>query len=61
MSELAAAGLLDELCLTLAPLLVGGTGPRIAHGLPLDMTLRLAHVIETDDVLLTRWVRPDPS
>jgi len=61
MSELAAAGLLDELCLTLAPLLVGGTGPRIAHGLPLDLTLRLAHVIETDDVLLTRWVRPDPS
>jgi riboflavin biosynthesis pyrimidine reductase len=61
LSELAAGGLLDELCLTLAPLLVGGNGPRIAHGLPLDVTLRLEHLIETQDVLLTRWVRSDPS
>jgi riboflavin biosynthesis pyrimidine reductase len=61
LSELAAGGLLDELCLTLSPLLVGGTGPRIAHGLPLDVTFRLEHLIETQDVLLTRWVRPDPS
>jgi riboflavin biosynthesis pyrimidine reductase len=61
LSELAAQGLLDELCLTLTPMIVGGTGPRIAHGLPLDVTLRLEHLIETQDVLLTRWVRPDPS
>jgi riboflavin biosynthesis pyrimidine reductase len=61
LSDLAAAGLLDELCLTLTPVLVGGTGPRIAHGLPLDVTLRLEHLIQTQDVLLTRWVRPDPT
>ncbi|HET8616698.1 MAG TPA: pyrimidine reductase family protein [Actinomycetales bacterium] len=57
LSELASHDLLDELCLTLTPLLVGGTGPRIAHGLPLDVTLRLEHLIEAQDVLLTRWVR----
>ncbi len=59
LGELASHHLLDELCLTLAPLLVGGTGPRIAHGLPLDVTLRLEHLVQTPDVLLTRWVRPD--
>jgi riboflavin biosynthesis pyrimidine reductase len=61
LSELASHDLLDELCLTVTPLLVGGVGPRIAHGVPLDVTLRLEHLIETQDVLLTRWVRPDRS
>lgn len=61
LTEVASRNLLDELCLTLTPLLVGGTGPRIAHGLPIDVTLRLEHLIETQDVLLMRWVRPDPS
>jgi riboflavin biosynthesis pyrimidine reductase len=61
LSELAAEDLLDELCLTLTPVLVGGTGPRIAHGLPMAVTMRLEHLIETQDVLLTRWMRPDPS
>jgi riboflavin biosynthesis pyrimidine reductase len=61
LGELASRHLLDELCLTWTPLLVGGTGPRIAHGLPLDVTMRLEHLVETRDVLLTRWVRSETS
>lgn len=32
LAQLVAAGLVDELCLTLAPVLVGGDGPRMLHG-----------------------------
>jgi 5-amino-6-(5-phosphoribosylamino)uracil reductase len=53
------AGRLDELCLTLAPLLVAGDGPRIAHGDPARLRLRPAHLVECDGVLPGRWlVRP---
>ena len=31
--HLVAAGVLDELCLSLAPLVAGGSSPRLAHGL----------------------------
>ena len=32
LGEIVAAGVLDELCLTWSPLVVGGGAPRIAHG-----------------------------
>lgn len=51
-----AAGRLDELCLTLSPLLAAGTGPRIATGLPGGSAVRLAHLVECDGVLLGRWL-----
>jgi riboflavin biosynthesis pyrimidine reductase len=57
MSDLVAAGLLDELCLTVSPRLVGGDGPRITTGGPLDLDLRLGHVVSAQSVLLTRWLR----
>lgn len=57
MSDLAGAGLIDELCLTVSPRLVGGDGPRITTGGPLDLGLRLGHVVESRSVLLTRWLR----
>jgi 5-amino-6-(5-phosphoribosylamino)uracil reductase len=50
------AGRLDELCLTVAPLLVGGEGPRIAHGGKAGLRLRAAHLVECDGVLLGRWL-----
>jgi len=56
MSDLVDVGRLDELCLTLSPKLVGGQGPRITAGGPLDLDLRLGHVIESEGVLLTRWL-----
>ncbi|MFI9511182.1 pyrimidine reductase family protein [Nocardia sp. NPDC052566] len=57
--ELLAADAVDELCLTTAPLLVGGTARRIslsAHEFRRPMTR--AHVLLDDDgTLLTRWAR----
>jgi riboflavin biosynthesis pyrimidine reductase len=57
---LAAAGLIDELKLTVAPRLAGGDGPRVTQGAPeLRQGLSLAHVLEEDGFLFTRWVRSD--
>jgi len=56
MSDLVAAGRLDELCLTVSPVVVGGDAPRITVGGPLDLQLRLGHVVESRGVLLTRWL-----
>lgn len=56
------AGRLDELCLTLSPLLVAGDGPRITRGAPAGLRARLAHLVECDGLLLGRWlVQPSPS
>ena len=57
MSDVVGAGVLDELCLTLAPVLVGGTAPRLVGGPPVAQGMRLAHVLESGGVLLTRWTR----
>jgi riboflavin biosynthesis pyrimidine reductase len=57
---LAAAGLLDELCLTLAPRLVSGEAKRIVIGSPLltppDLTLR--SLCEEDGYLFLRYRLP---
>jgi riboflavin biosynthesis pyrimidine reductase len=57
MNDLCRADLVDELCLSVAPLLVGGHGPRIAAGAPLRTRMRLAHALRSDGSLLTRWTR----
>lgn len=56
---LVAQDLVDDLCLTIAPVLAAGAAPRIAHG-PEAVThpMRRAHVLDAEGVLLTRWVRP---
>ncbi|ULE32892.1 pyrimidine reductase family protein [Mycobacterium sp. IDR2000157661] len=56
---LIRAGLLDELCLTVAPFLVGGAAARIATGPGEVLTrMRPAHVLTDDDgYLYTRYVR----
>jgi riboflavin biosynthesis pyrimidine reductase len=56
LAAVATAGRLDELCLTLAPQLVGGDGPRVVTGPDLGLSLSLAHLLEQDSVLLTRYV-----
>lgn len=56
--ELVGADLVDELCLTVAPVLTGGDAPRIAHGgESVDRPMSLAHSVQAGDVLLTRWLR----
>jgi riboflavin biosynthesis pyrimidine reductase len=62
LAELADAGLLDELCLTVSPLLAGPGADRIvAGGLPMPgggtLPLTLAHVLEDEGYLLCRYVR----
>ncbi|MFZ1163641.1 pyrimidine reductase family protein [Mycobacterium sp.] len=58
-SSFVEHGLLDELCLTIAPTLVGGQAGRIATGPEQVLTgMRRAHVLTDDDgYLYTRYVR----
>ncbi|MER7208384.1 dihydrofolate reductase family protein [Streptosporangium sp. NPDC000239] len=57
-AQLAEADLVDELCLTVSPMLTGGPAARILNGLPASVRLDLAHVLEEDGFLFTRYVRP---
>ena len=63
LSQIAAAGLLNDLCLTYSPVLEGGqagrilTAPTRAAGLPPARAgLRLAHVLEDEGYLLCRYL-----
>ena len=55
---LAEAGMIDELCLSIAPLMAGGPSPRLIHGAALaePMTLELAHLLEDDGMLFARYL-----
>ncbi|HEY3737557.1 MAG TPA: pyrimidine reductase family protein [Jatrophihabitans sp.] len=57
-SEFAAAGLVDELCLSISPLLSGPGGPRISQGLPWQgdpLPLTLTGLLEEDGGLFCRY------
>ncbi|MER5845386.1 pyrimidine reductase family protein [Streptomyces prasinus] len=59
LGQLVAAGMLDELCLTVAPMLTAGDAQRIAGGpsvtLPRRFTLK--SMLEEDGFLFTRYAR----
>jgi riboflavin biosynthesis pyrimidine reductase len=56
--DLVGRDLVDEVCLTIAPVLASGDAPRIAHGSAVaGRPMRLGHALTVDGVLLTRWVR----
>lgn len=56
--QLVELDLIDELCLSIAPIMAAGPAPRIAHsGLAITHPMILGHSIAIDDLLLTRWVR----
>lgn len=56
--HLFASGLVDEVCLTVAPLLVGGDSPRITAGMTAPVTsMRLDRVLEADGALFLRYLR----
>jgi riboflavin biosynthesis pyrimidine reductase len=59
LGQLAAADRIDELCLTVSPILVAGDAARIVNDAPLSVArpLRLAHVLEDEGFLFTRYVR----
>lgn len=58
MGQFVAAGLVDELALTIAPLLVAGGSPRLADGPPTSpREMRLDRVLYGDRSLFLRFVR----
>ena len=63
LAHIAAADLLDELCLTIGPVLAGPGADRILAGstsiMPPQM-LALAHVLEDDGFLFCRYTRKNP-
>jgi riboflavin biosynthesis pyrimidine reductase len=64
LAQLAEAGLVDELCLTIGPLLAGPGAGRILAGAPgtgaaTPLPLTLAHVLEDQGFLLCRYIRKD--
>ncbi|MDA0634258.1 pyrimidine reductase family protein [Nonomuraea sp. MCN248] len=56
-AQFAAAGLVDELCLSVSPLLLGGDAARILDGEPSRARLELRQVLEEEGVLFCRYVR----
>ena len=56
LAGLLGADLVDELCLTTTPQLVGGPGKRLVDGAPLDVPLTLSSLVEADGTLLARWL-----
>jgi riboflavin biosynthesis pyrimidine reductase len=61
--DLAARDAIDELCLTVAPTLVGGTSSRIVHGTDDDPVLRfqVATIVTADGYLFLRYRREAAS
>ncbi len=57
LGQLAVAGLLDELCLTISPVLAGGDASRVLTGLPVapPARLRLQHLLEDEGFLFARY------
>jgi riboflavin biosynthesis pyrimidine reductase len=57
--SLLAAGIVDELCLTMSPLLTGAGAGRIVAGPKTGgpQPMRLVHLIESESTLLTRYAR----
>jgi riboflavin biosynthesis pyrimidine reductase len=61
LAQLVEAGLMDELCLTVGPLMAGPGASRIVTGAPAarPQRLALAHVLEDDGFLFCRYTRKD--
>jgi len=57
LAQVAGAGLLDELCLTVSPLLAAGTAGRIVTGAGTaePLPLRIGHALEQDEYLFLRY------
>ena len=55
---LLASGCVDELDVTISPVLAGGDGPRLTTGAPKSIErFDLAHLATDDGYLYGRWVR----
>lgn len=62
LAQLQRHGLLDELCLSIAPRMVAGDASRIVNGTGEELTeLRLTALLEADGFLFTRYGRHSDS
>jgi len=64
LGAVTTANRIDELCVTVSPLMVGGVAPRLLSGTAeRRWTLRLAHLLEQDGFLFARYLadRPPPT
>jgi riboflavin biosynthesis pyrimidine reductase len=59
IGQLAVADVLDELCLTMSPMVVGGDASRVTDATTpaIDRRYELARVLEEDGMLLLRYLR----
>lgn len=55
LRDLLSVGVVDELCLSVVPRLVGGEHERITAGQPVDVPLEPTLLLEQDGTLLGRW------
>jgi len=56
LGSLLAEGLVDEVCFTVSPAVVGGEARRPVAGPALDLALDLEVLVEQDATLLGRWL-----
>ncbi|MEV0381012.1 pyrimidine reductase family protein [Nonomuraea sp. NPDC050643] len=56
-AQLSARDLVDELCLSISPVLLGGGAARILNGEPAQTTLALSQVLEEEGVLFCKYTR----
>lgn len=57
LHDMAAVGVLDELCLTVVPQVLAGDHPRILAGADLGLSLSPRLLLEENGTLLGRWTR----
>lgn len=57
LRDLAAAGIVDEICLTVVPQVIAGEHPRILEGAGVDAGLSPRLLLEAEGTLLGRWSR----
>jgi riboflavin biosynthesis pyrimidine reductase len=58
--SLVAAGVVDELCYTIVPRLIGGQHLRILAGVDIDVALEPVSLLEQDGTFLGRWLVSEP-
>lgn len=59
LSSMVQAGVVDEICLSLTPVVVGGDGPRITQGPALTGDFLPRVLIEGEGTVMGRWLRAD--
>ncbi len=57
LATLIEADVVDELCVSITPLAIGGTGPRMTQGPSLDSQFVPRVLVEQDGTVMGRWLR----